>query len=211
MDNKTLNLLLIATGIIIVLIALPICFKAIKTAILRKKGIITQHKVSRYLHKFAGIRSFKVIDGLKLKNGEETVTIDHLLIGFFGVLMLTDVNEIGSVYGDYKDEQWISIVLDKDNHEKSKNNFANPVRVMEKCNETLRKLFAANNLYKVTSESFVVFGDPKVQLANLKKKNGMPLMTLRQLKKLLAKDKYSADGPVDVKEIYDLLMANAVK
>ena len=39
----------------------------------------------------------------------------------------------------------------------------------------------------------------------------MPLMTLRQLKKLLAKDKYSADGPVDVKEIYDLLMANAVK
>ena len=211
MDTKTIKLLLIAAGVVIVLIALLIGFKALKTALLRKKGNITQHKVSKYLHKFASIRSFKVIDGLKLKNGENTVTIDHLLIGFFGVLMLTDVNEIGSVYGDYKDEQWISIVLDKDHHEKSKNSFANPVRTMEKCNEALRKLFAANNLYKITSESFVVFGDPNVQLTNMKKKNGMPLMTLKQLKKLLANDKYSADGPVDVKEIYDLLMENAAK
>lgn len=211
MDTNTIKLILIAAGAVVVLIALLISFKAIKTSVLRKKGTITQHRVSRYLHKFAGIRSFKVINGLKLKNGEETVTIDHLLIGFFGVLLLTDVNEIGYVYGDYKDEQWISIVLDKDNQEKSKNNFANPVRTMEKCNETLRKLFAANNLYKIASEGFIVFGDPKVQLTNLKKKNGMPLMTIKQLKKLLAKDKYSADGPVDVKEIYDLLMANAVK
>ena len=81
---------------------------------------------------------------------------------------------------------------------------------MEKCNEALRKLLAAHNLYKIQSEAYVVFADPKSQLTNAKKKKGMPLLTLRQLKRLLEKEKYSADGPVDVEEIARLLQENSV-
>ena len=209
--DKTLQLVLTIVGIVLVLTALIICFNLLQTAALRKKGTLTQHKVSKYLRKFAGIRSFKVIDGLKLKNGENTVIIDHVLIGFFGMVLLKDVDARGSVYGDYKDEQWMAVTIDKDNNDKSKTFFENPVRMLEKCNEAMRRLLAANNLYKIGTEAYVVFGDPKVQLANLKKKNGMPLMNFKQLKKLLEKEKYSADGPVDVKAIYDMLMANAEK
>lgn len=211
MDEKTTQLLLIVAGAVLVAAGLIVGAVMLKNAVLRKNNRMTQHKVSGFLKKFAGIRGFKVIDGLKLKNGEDTVTIDHVLIGFFGMILLTDVNAVGFVYGDYKDDQWLSIQLDKDNQEKSRSAFTNPVKASEKCNETMRKLLAANNLYKVGTEAYVVFGDSKAQLTNLKKKNGMPLMTFGQLKSLLGRDKYSADGPVDVKAIYDLLMANAVK
>lgn len=211
MDEKNLQLLLTIGGAVVAAVVLIIALSLLRTALLRKKGILTQNKVSALLRKFAGIRSFKVVNGLKLKNGDEVVTIDHVLIGFFGMILLTDVNAGGSVYGDYKDEQWMSIVLDSDNQEKSKVLFNNPVKTMEKCTEAMRKLLAANNLYKIGTEAYVVFGERKVQLSNMKKKNGMPLLTFAQLKRLLEKDKYSADGPVDVKEIHDLLMANAVK
>ncbi|MBR6789569.1 MAG: NERD domain-containing protein [Oscillospiraceae bacterium] len=211
MDEKTIQLLLTIGGAVVAVVVLLIALSLLRTALLRKKGVLTQNKVSALLRKFAGIRSFKVINGLKLKNGDEVVTIDHVLIGFFGMILLTDVNAIGSVYGDYKDEQWMSIVLDNDNQEKSKALFNNPVKTMEKCTEAMRKLLAANNLYKIGTEAYVVFGERKVQLANMKKKNGMPLLTFPQLKRLLEKDKYSADGPVDVKEIHDLLMANAAE
>lgn len=207
--NDTLKWTLIILGAALAVILLMILIFFLRRLILRRQNRYSQVKVGAVLRKFASIRSFKVISGLKLKNGDSIVEIDQVLIGFFGMILLKTCNQNGAIYGEYRDPSWVSVHTDKDKNDK-KESFPNPVRAVEKCNEAMRKLLAANNLYKVETEAYVVFGDPKTQLTNAKKKRGMPLLTLKQLKKLLQREKYSADGPVDVKALYDLLMANAV-
>lgn len=207
--NETLKWTLIGTGIGLAAVALAVLAAMLRNALLRRQGRYSQVKVGGLLRKFASIRRFKVLSGLKLKNGSTVVEIDQALIGFFGIMLLKTCNETGSVYGEYRDKQWAAVITDKHNNDR-KTTFPNPVQAAEKCNEALRKLLAAHNLYKIQSEAYVVFADPKSQLTNAKKKKGMPLLTLRQLKRLLEKEKYSADGPVDVEEIARLLQENSV-
>lgn len=208
--TEPLRLVLIITGAVLIAIALIIGILLLRRHILRRQNRYGQMRTDKLLRRFASIRGFKVISNLKLKNGDSIVVIDQVLIGFFGMLLLKTCSERGSIYGDYRDSQWAAVITDK-NYNDKKVTFDNPVRAMEKANEAMRKLLGANNLYKISTESYVVFADPKSRLTNAKKKNGMPLLTYQQLKRLLEKEKYSADGPVDVKEVYELLMKNAVQ
>ena len=113
------NIILTFLGVLIVLIILLIVLNA------TKKGA---KKLISVLKKFAGIRSFKVINNLKLPLKDNTyVVIDHILIGFFGMLVLKRYDFGGTVYGDIRDKEWISVTT-KDNIDK-KIRFKNPVGI----------------------------------------------------------------------------------
>lgn len=210
--NETLIWTLTSIGILAVVILLWVGYSLLRRWMLRRQHRYTAVKTGSMLRRFAGIRSYKVISGLQLQSGEETITVDQVLIGFFGIMLVMTQDEPGSIYGDYRDKQWMSVVTDKDMRD-TKVTFDNPVLQLQKAHDAVRKLLAAHNLYKVQSEGYVVFGGKKVQLTNLgkDKRKGMPLLTLSQFKKLIHKEKYSANGPVVVEDIYHLLTGKKEK
>jgi len=192
-DYKTLFIIL---GACIILFVLLIILNA------TKKG---SKKLASILRRFAGIRSFKVINDLKLPlKDNEYVNIDHILIGFFGMIVLKRYDFKGNVYGDIRDKEWISVTT-KDNIDK-KIRFKNPITENQEASEAIRKVFQKENIYKVEIESYAVFTNPKVQLGT---QANLPVMTLKSFKKLLSYSKYSDNGPVDVKKVYDALMNNS--
>ena len=192
-ENK---IILTILGVLIVLIILLIVLNA------TKKG---SKKLISVLKKFAGIRSFKVINNLKLPSKDDTyVVIDHILIGFFGMLVLKRYDFGGTVYGDIRDKEWISVTT-KDNIDK-KIRFKNPVIANQEATEAIRKVFQKENIYKIDIENYAVFTNNNVQLSLLP---NVPAMTLKAFKKLISHSKYSDNGPVDVKKVYDALINNA--
>lgn len=192
-ENK---ILLAVLGTLIVLIILIIVLNA------TKKG---SKKLVSALRSFAGIRSFKVINDLKLPLKDDSfVVVDHILIGFFGMMVLKRYDFGGTVYGDIKDKEWVSVTT-KDNIDK-KIRFKNPVTENQEACEAIRKVFQKENIYKVDIESYAVFTNPKAELSL---QPNIPAMTLKNFKKLLSHSKYSDNGPVDVKKVYDALINNA--
>ena len=171
----------------------------------RRKGIDGTMRVRGILRRFAGIRSFKVLSGLTFSQKNRTVTIDHILVGFFGVMLITVKNAKGTVYGSGRDKNWVRVVT---KHEQEKRGtFANPVFQNQSALEAVREVFISRNIYKIPIENYIVFANKK---AVLNTERGLPVLTIRDFKKLLKKEKYSADGDIDVAMITEVLTNAAV-
>lgn len=172
----------------------------------RKKGVDGTKKVSRILKRFAGIRSFKVLNDLTLKTAKKNVHIDHILIGFFGIMVVNTQNLPGSIYGDGRGKNWTHVVTK--NSRETKTSFPNPLLENQQAVDAVREVLSTNGVYKVNIESWVVFTRKKASL-NLPK--GLSVLGIKNFKKLLKKSRYSADGNVNVPQVASLLSANSVK
>ncbi len=196
----------LAVLFILVLILLFFVFRA---QYLRKNKTYAKQKVSAFLKRFSGIRSFQVLNDITLPLNDRLIPIDHILIGFFGVMIVDSRDERGNVYGSDGQKTWTQVTGKKDRPETEKRqSFPNPVMENQLRVDAVRKIFTANRVYKTDIESYVVFAEKKVQLAVGK----IPtVLSYKDFKRLLGKERYSADGPVDVKEIASLLSQNAVR
>lgn len=64
-------------------------------------------KVSRALRSFAALRGFKVIDGPVLVSNGLSGWADHILVGYFGVLLVYDLCYAGEYFGELGEDQWV--------------------------------------------------------------------------------------------------------
>ena len=76
----------------------------------RRRGVDGKKKVAAILRRFTGIRSFRVLTDLTIHTAKKDVTIDHVLIGFFGILVVNTQNLPGSVYGDGRGKTWTHVI-----------------------------------------------------------------------------------------------------
>lgn len=167
----------------------------------RKKGVDGKRKLLKLLKRFAGIRHFKVLTDLTLPTKNGPVSVEYLLIGFFGILILTEKNAAGDIYGTGYDKKWVRVVTK--NEQEKRGTFPNPVLQNQAALDAVRETLTSNKIYKVSLENYVVFTNSK---AVLNTERGLPVLTFRDLKKLLKREKYSADGIVDVEKTAQILL-----
>ena len=155
----------------------------------KKQGLDGKKKVSRLLKGFAGIRSFRVLNDLTLAPKGKEVAIDHILIGFFGIILITNRNYPGNIYGSGRDKKWVRVVT---KHEQEKRgSFPNPIAQGQAGVDAVREVLTASNIYKTSIESYVVFPHKK---AVLNTEKGLPVLTLKDLKKLLKRKNIQRTG-----------------
>lgn len=66
-----------------------------------------RRKVSRVLRSFAAPRGCKVIDSPVLVSNGLSGWADHILVGYFGVLLVYDLCYAGEYFGGLDEEQWV--------------------------------------------------------------------------------------------------------
>lgn len=188
-------------GIAAVLILAAVLSVLLKKRKIKKLGIDGEKKVARVLRKFAGIRSFKVINDLYLPLYDKTTQIDHVLIGFFGILVIETKNLKGEIYGDPKKKDWLHIVGDQ------KHKLYNPLMQNQAHIDCIRHILGTENIYSVNIESLVVFSNKKVQLFV---PNKLPVINIKKLNKLLHKERFEKDNNFDVEKITNVLLKHQV-
>ncbi|MGI5893631.1 MAG: nuclease-related domain-containing protein [Candidatus Merdivicinus sp.] len=196
--------MIVGAAIAAVIIALVVV-KLILAWNQRRLGIDGTRRVEKLLKRFARIRHFRVLSNVTLPLKEKSVTIDHILIGFFGVMLITVRNAKGTIYGMGRDKNWVRVVMK--NEQEKRGTFTNPIPENQHCLEAMRNLLLANQVYKTSIENYIVFANKK---AVLNTERGLPVLTFRDLKKLLKKSKYSADGNVDVEKLSELILSAAI-
>ncbi|WP_312643493.1 nuclease-related domain-containing protein [Hydrogenoanaerobacterium sp.] len=171
----------------------------------RRTSVAGQYRrVTGTLKKFASIRSYKVLQDITLDCGKETVHIDHILVGFFGLLFVNTQVENADYYGEEREEYW-SVVKDD-----VKTRIKNPLNEGIAAMDAARKIFAKNNVYNIQMEQVVVFTSAFKKNV-LYVKDTLPIVNVRKLGSLLSKTRFEKDNGVDVEQLVKLLEENKVK
>ena len=165
------------------------------------KGNYGKQTVKSILKRFAFPRKYKVLENVSMELDGKTQTIDFVMVGEFGLLFVSALQGKGDFYGDFTEEYWSFV----DNEKKVR--FLNPVKEMDKKLDMFRRLMAKKKVYNLKIESAVVIvgskADAPMYLSHVGKEN--IVMTVKQFKKLLEKEKFEQDNNIDVAAVTDVL------
>ncbi|MDF2567480.1 MAG: nuclease [Oscillospiraceae bacterium] len=189
------EIILIAAAIIIIVSVFTYVY--LKNKHIIKLGIKGEKKVMKILKPYAAIRGYKVLNDIYLPLYDQTTQVDHILIGYFGLIVIETKNYRGEIYGDPKANDWIHIMGNE------RHNLYNPLKQNQTHIDCIRHIFSKEKLYNINIESLVVFSGKKIVL-NIPK--GLPVIKLKKLKSHLKKAEYQKDKDVDVNKIYDTLV-----
>lgn len=198
MTKEAWGLIITCAAAVLAVILISLLVKKHK---ITKSGDIGEKKVARILKRFASVRGFKVINDIYLPLYDKTTQVDHILIGYFGMIVIETKNYKGSVYGDLKAKQWTHIVGN------DKNEAYNPVLQNKAHIDCIRHIISKNNIYNVKIDSLIVFADKKAELYI--PKNDF-IIKINKLKRFLKQSKYEQDNGVDVERLYNCLTGAAV-
>ncbi len=188
-------------GLILLIAAIVAIVKYRKKRI-ERLGVKGEKKIARILKPWAAIRGYKVLNGIYLPLYDKTTEIDHIVIGFFGMIVIETKNMSGEIYGDVKAKEWTHIIGSK------KHKLYNPVMQNQAHIDCIRHWLAKENIYNINIDNIVVFANPKTQLSL--QRGDATILNIKQLKKLLRKEKYEKDRDVDVDRIYQALIKHRV-
>lgn len=178
--------------LVICLLAVAVIHNAAVPRHSHKKG-------KQLLQRYAGIRNFKVLSDIDLEIGGKSAHFDGVLVGFFGILFVTSLDETASYYGTEREEKWTVV-----NKKGEKTYLPNPVQRGVEMVDVVRTIFSKNNVYNIQMEHVVL-------LTGWDKKTetfipaGLPVYRKKELKQYLRKTKFEKDNNVDVEQLCALL------
>lgn len=159
-------------------------------------------KVTSTLKRYAIIRSFKVLSDYKFKYKDKTIQIDNILIGFFGIILVTDLDYKGEVYIESgKNTEWLNI----NNSKKEK--FGNPLTDSLDEINAIRTILKNEKIANKNVDNLIVFTSKELELY---KPNKTPIIKINELTNFLHQSKYEIDNEYDVEQIVAVLNKNAV-
>lgn len=161
------------------------------------KGTYGKNKIGGLLRRYSLSRNFKVLDDVTMSNGGQTVTVDHVMVGFFGILFVTVLQGKGEFYGDLKEKKWTF----SDNGKKV--SFDNPVLANQEKIELFRRIMSQKKIYNLPIEAVVTvvgFGkQTPIYLTNAANEN--TVFSVKAFRKYLNNVKFEKDNNLDVEEL----------
>lgn len=159
-------------------------------------------KVTSTLKKFAMIRGFKVLTDYKFNHKDKIIKIDNILIGFFGIIVITDIDIHGEVYiEEGRNSEWLNI------NDNVKTKLGNPLTENINQVNALKILLREAKIPNSKTESLIVFTDKTLDMY---KPNKLPIINIDVLSKYLHQEKYEIDNEYDVDEIFEVLSKNSI-
>ena len=168
--------------IAVVLVALAVVLLwYLRKSMLFSKGNYGKKTVKSILNRYAISRNYKVLENVQLQLDGKTQTIDFVLVGFFGLLFVSALQGEGDFYGDLKE----------------------PVLEMDKKVDLFRRLMSQKKVYNLKIDTAVVVVGTKSEvpmyLSHMGEEN--IVMTVKDFKRFLEKEKFEKDNNVDVAAI----------
>lgn len=163
----------------------------------------TTRDVAQTLRSMALLREWKVLDGVTLSDKKGDITVDHVVVGPFGVLVLTDIHRQGGYYGELRDEQWVLSTGGENKVETVREKVPSPTRNNERFVAALRALLTSAGVYNVPVDALCPITQKEAEVFV----TGASGLTVEpgRLRDRLNRPKYQKDNGVDTEKIAALL------
>lgn len=163
----------------------------------------TKQDIARTLRSMAPLREWKVMNDVTLTDQKGEVTADHLVIGPFGALVLSDIHRQGGYYGELRDQEWVISTGGEDKVETMRMKVPSPVKNNERFVAAFRALLTRGEVYNVPVDALCPVTQSKIEVyvtgaAPMVVGNG-------RLREVLGRQKYQKDNGVDPEKIAALV------
>ncbi len=163
----------------------------------------TKKDIAKTLRSMAPLREWKVLDDVTLTDKKGEVTADHLVIGPFGVLALTDLHRRGGYYGELRDEEWVLSTGGEDKVETLRMKVPSPVKNNERFVAAFRALLTRGEVYNVLVEALCPVTQSKIEVYVTGA--GATVVEKGKLRETLGRQKYQKDNGVDTEKVAALV------
>lgn len=160
-------------------------------------GASLNKKTAKLLSRHGKIRKYTVLSDIKLKYKKDTIHIDHIYIGNFGLLLVDTYDLCGSIYGNEKDLNWA--YYEKDD----KTAIKNPILELDEKIAFLRNLFSSEKVYKLYYTHAVVIPDSMKKLEVYVKSDA--LMRIGKFKGYISGSKFDEDKGIKIESVVETL------
>jgi len=160
-------------------------------------------KTAAILNQYALIRGFKVLSGISLSVKGKTYMIENMLVGFFGILIVTTLGGRGEYYGQLDGKEWQRVLGD------NRNSFPNPVKEQDGAMAALRGILSDKKLYNIPMEGEVYLTSKSKKTALYITNNGKILLP-GTLAPYLRKTKFDKDTGLDVAKVVETIKENCI-
>ena len=191
-------------GCFMVLTLAVILYALWKANIRNKHSEKTKKEISRTLRSMAPLREWKVLEQVTItdRKGKDH-TVDHLVIGPFGVLTLTDIHRRGGYYGELRDEEWVISTGGENQVETLRVKIPSPVKNNEGFVAAFRELLTAGKVYNIPVEALCPITQTQVEVFVTGAQ--AQVVAPKKLREVLSRQKYQKDNGVDTEKILALL------
>ncbi|MCI9508419.1 MAG: NERD domain-containing protein [Angelakisella sp.] len=190
------------------------CFMALTLAVIlyalwkanirNKHSEKTKKEISRTLRSMAPLREWKVLEQVAVTDRKgKNHTVDHLVIGPFGVLALTDIHRRGGYYGELRDEEWVISTGGENQVETLRVKIPSPVKNNEGFVAAFRELLTAGKVYNIPVEALCPITQTQVEVFVTGAQS--QVVEPKRLREVLSRQKYQKDNGVDTEKILALL------
>lgn len=168
-----------------------------------RKGVLGKQRVHALLRKFGVIRNYRILRDVKVSVNGRTAQIDHMLIGFFGILFVSTLNDTAEYYGTAKEKTWTKITP------AGRVQMENLELKNQRDIDVVREIFSKHGVYNIKMEGAVVFcGNRNKSLMGIT--GSSTLMDFRTFKAYLYKSKFEKDNDVDVPALEKLISEHMI-
>lgn len=164
----------------------------------------TKKDIAKTLRSMAPLREWKVLEQVAVtdRKGKDH-TVDHLVIGPFGVLALTDIHRRGGYYGELRDEEWVISTGGENQVETLRVKIPSPVKNNEGFVAAFRELLTAGKVYNIPVEALCPITQTQVEVFVTGAQS--QVVEPKRLREVLSRQKYQKDNGVDTEKILALL------
>lgn len=190
----------------IILIVLMVIGIALTFVLGRPKSEATLHgRIRKALNSYARIRKFRVLDQVTFETKKGAVAVDHVMVGYFGVLFVNDLLLDGDYYGELTDAQWVCSRTESSNDFTTRiGSVANPLLSAQACAEAARDLCARQDVFNLPMECIAVKAYKKGDFVITGAKDCV--FNLRSLRVYLQRSWFDKDTGLDVDQICSVLL-----
>lgn len=184
--------------------AAALCWAVYNTRRKEKRSETTKKEISRVLRTMAPLREWKVLDGVTLSDKEGQVTADHLVIGPFGVLALTDIHRQGGYYGDLRDAEWVISTGGEDKPETLRMRVPSPVKNNQRFVAALRTVLTKAEVYNIQVDALCPVTQTRIEVYVTGANN--LVVGVGKLRETLNRQKFQKDNGVDIDQLAALFV-----
>ena len=166
--------------------------EGIKRGPRRARSNVKTDAVTALMKRFALRNDCKVLGPVTLHRGEQTVRLDSVAVGWFGVLGVMALGYNGKIYGNPQDKEWLWTSADR------REAFANPINECALAARVMREALMNAGVRSPETEAVFVFTDGKAELCIPR---SVAPMHLKDFRAYLRKDKFRADKGYDVEKM----------
>lgn len=163
-----------------------------------KKRKFAKCKIKPTLSRFCGLRKYRILEDVRFDIGEKPIVVPYVVVGIFGILVVTTIEDNGSIYGNVDDEHWVC-----DDEKNKRWYIPNWVKVNDSIVETLRKGLSKRNIYKTQIDAVTVFPYHKRELSV---SSALPVIRTNKFSGYINRDKFNRENHVDIENLSKIVL-----